>query len=113
MTTPSRQAPLKLKCVGNRRSQKALTFVSNNNAIDVGAYREIQNLTIGHNGEAAERAAKEVLCPPSPFVTGEEQEIFTSPGYLSASGQDDSVELPLNSTTSHYGETRRWWSCMS
>lgn len=40
--------------------------------------------------EEAERAAKEVLYPPSPFVTGEEQ-IFTSPGYLSLQGNIEKV----------------------
>ncbi|CAM4490579.1 unnamed protein product [Leuciscus chuanchicus] len=147
MATPySQQAPLKVKCVGSRRSQKALNFTSNNNIIDVGQYKvtTLSALTDGQtwytsikNGsdpefeegvsyiiknytlskqygrqciflnrssrkfktsplaitEEAERAAKEVLCPPSPFVTGEEQEVFSSTGYLSLQGTIEKVQV--------------------
>ncbi|XP_052470353.1 uncharacterized protein LOC128027081 [Carassius gibelio] len=147
MATPySQQAPLKVKCVGSRRSQKALNFVTKDNIIDVGAYKvtTLSALTDGQtwytsikNGsdpefeeggsyiiknytlskqygrqciflnrtsrkfktsplaitEDAERAAKEVLYPPSPFVTGEEQEIFTRPGYLSLRGNIEKLQV--------------------
>jgi len=143
MATPySQQAPLRLKCVGNRRSQKAFTFVSNDNVIDVGAYKVttqsvltdgqyvtikngsdpefeedgsyvVKNFTLSKKygrqcifvnratrtfktsqlaiSEEAERAAMDVPCPPSPCVTGEEQEIFTLPGYLSLQGNIEKV----------------------
>ncbi|KAK7135523.1 hypothetical protein R3I94_014254 [Phoxinus phoxinus] len=147
MATPySQGAPLQVKCVGNRRSQKALTFVSSNNVIDVGAFKvtTISALTDGQmcyicikNGsdpefeeggsyvvknytlskkygrqcifinrssrkfktaplaitEEAERAAKEVLCPPSRCVTGEERDICKSPGYLSLQGKIEKVQV--------------------
>jgi len=145
MATPySQQTPLRLKCVGNRRSKKALTFVSYDNVIDVGAYKvtTLSVLTDGQtcyvtikNGsdpefeeggsyvlknftlskrygrpcifvnratrkfktsplaitEVAEKAAMDVLCPPSPCVTGEEQQIFTRPGYLTLRGNIEKV----------------------
>nr|XP_055062947.1 uncharacterized protein LOC129446010 [Misgurnus anguillicaudatus] len=39
MAPYSRQAPLQIKCVATRRSQKALTFVIEDNKIHVGAYK--------------------------------------------------------------------------
>ncbi|CAM4570494.1 unnamed protein product [Leuciscus chuanchicus] len=53
----SRQAPLKVKCVGNHRSQKALTFVSNNNKIDVGTYK-VTTLSVLTDGQTAYMSIK-------------------------------------------------------
>lgn len=41
--------------------------------------------------EEAEKAALDALCPPSPFATGEEEDLFVRSGYLSLRGKVEKV----------------------